>query len=190
MTKLPGSEKKGATQKSASAAASTRARRASSTTLQAGASAAQEMTRAPFLEPRRAGVEGRDINTAPSQWGRRLARLVGEKFGVQMDENLSKNEGIWRRKDIAIKCAKSPMPPVSVLQDMLERIDFLWAVYVMADGSAQIWAVPAADVAREGYLTHGRAGPRRIEIYLRKIVQIGKPVGALSREEVESCHIP
>lgn len=56
-----------------------------------------------------------DSNVAPSQWGRRLARLVGEKYGVKMSENMSKNEGTWRKKAIAIKCAKSLMPPVSVL---------------------------------------------------------------------------
>jgi hypothetical protein len=58
-----------------------------------------------------------------SQWGRRLARLVGEKFGVHMVENQAKNEGTYQRKDICIKCAKSPMPPVSVLTDMLDRVD-------------------------------------------------------------------
>lgn len=200
MTKTAKNEKNRAAKSTISksvAAASTRAKVSSAPRKSASASrvapktlAKLQPTSAPLLETRRAGIEGRDINTAPSQWGRRLARLVGEKFGVKMDDNLSKNEGVWRRKTIAIKCAKSPMPPVSVLHDMLERIDFLWAVYVLADGSAQIWSVPAADVAREGYLTRGLAGPRRVEIYLRKIARVGKLVGELSREEVESCHIP
>src|SRR5690606_29824033 len=37
-------------------------------------------------------------NAAPSQWGRRLARLVGEKFGVHMVENHAKNEGTFKGK--------------------------------------------------------------------------------------------
>jgi hypothetical protein len=72
-------------------------------------------------------------NTAPTQWGRRLARLVGDKFGAQMSENHSKNVGSWRGQAIVIKCAKSPMPPVSVLTTMLDHIDLLWAVYIMPE---------------------------------------------------------
>jgi hypothetical protein len=131
-----------------------------------------------------------DKNTAPSQWGRRMARLVGEKFGVQMSENHSKNEGIYKRKDIVIKCAKSTMPPVSVLVDMLERIDQLWAVYVMPDGTAEVWATDADKVREQGYFTHGPNVAKRVEIHLRKISKIGKLVGTLTEDEVESCRIP
>jgi hypothetical protein len=129
-------------------------------------------------------------NVAPSQWGRRLARLVGAKFNVQMSLNQSKNEGTWRRKDIVIKCAKSTMPPVSILVDMLERIDQLWAVYVMPDGGAEIWAVDAHKVRLHGYFTHGPNVAKRVEIHLRKIMPIGKLIGTLSADEVESCRIP
>jgi hypothetical protein len=129
-------------------------------------------------------------NVAPSQWGRRLARLVGAKFNVQMSLNQSKNEGTWRRKDIVIKCAKSTMPPVSVLVDMLERIDQLWAVYVMPDGAAEIWAVDADKVRLYGYFTHGPNVAKRVEIHRRKIIPIGKLIGTVSADEVESCRIP
>ncbi len=149
-----------------------------------------ETTPMPFLELRRAGVDGRDINTAPSQWGRRLARLVGEKYGVQMEENLARNEGVWRGKDIAIKCAKSTMPPISVLHTMIDRLDLVWAVYVMPNGGAQVWSVPINDVVREGYLTRGTSASRRVEIYLKKIERLGELIGELSPVEVESCHIP
>jgi hypothetical protein len=129
-------------------------------------------------------------NVAPSQWGRRLARLVGDKFGVTMSENWSKNEGTWRRKDIVIKCAKSTMPPVSVLVTMLDRIDQLWAVYIVEDGGAEVWAVDVAKVREHGYFTHGPNVQKRVEIYRRKIAAIGKLLGRLSEEEVESCNIP
>lgn len=129
-------------------------------------------------------------NAAPSQWGRRLARLVGEKFGVQMVENQAKNEGTYQRKDICIKCAKSPMPPVSVLVDMLDRVDQLWAVYVMFDGTAQVWAIDTKTVRELGYFTHGEKVQKRVEIYLRRITPVGTLIGTLTKQEVESCRIP
>lgn len=129
-------------------------------------------------------------NAAPSQWGRRLARLVGEKFGVQMVENHAKNEGTFQGKDICIKCAKSHMPPVSVLVEMLDRIDQLWAVYLLNDNTAQIWAIDARQVRKLGYFTHGEKVQKRVEIYLRHIVPVGTLVGTLTEAEVESCRIP
>lgn len=129
-------------------------------------------------------------NAAPSQWGRRLARLVGEKFGVQMVENHAKNEGSIKGKDICIKCAKSPMPPVSVLVEMLDRVDQLWAVYVIYDGTAEVWAIDTKKVRELGYFTHGEKVQKRVEIYLRRIVPVGTLVGKLSAREVESCRIP
>jgi hypothetical protein len=128
-------------------------------------------------------------NAAPSQWGRRLARLVGDKFGVKMSNNWSKNEGTWRKKDIVIKCAKSTMPPVSVLVTMLDRIDQLWAVYITEEG-AEVWAVDVDKVRQHGYFTHGPNVQKRVEIYRRKIANLGKLIGQLTVEEVESCRIP
>jgi len=129
-------------------------------------------------------------NRAPSQWGRRLARLVGEKFGVQMSGNFSKNEGTYRREDIVIKCAKSPTPPVTILVDMLERVDKLWAVYLTLDGGAEVWEVDTDAVRRHGYFTKGPNVQKRVEVYRRKIVPVGSLVGTLSYQEVESCQIP
>jgi hypothetical protein len=129
-------------------------------------------------------------NAAPSQWGRRMARLVGEKFGVNMVENHARNEGVYRKKDVVIKCAKSIMPPVSVLNDVLDRVDELWAVYVMPEGHAEIWAITDAQVRKHAYFTHGPNVQKRAEIYLRHIIPLGKKVGELTQREVESCHIP
>ena len=129
-------------------------------------------------------------NTAPSQWGRRLARLVGHKFGVVMSDNFSKNEGTYRGKEIAIKCAKSSMPPIAILISMLDRLDEVWAVYLVHEGGAEIWAVDVQKVREHGYYTHGPNVQKRVEIYRRKIVQLGKLIGTLSPDEVESCEIP
>jgi len=134
--------------------------------------------------------EAPERNTAPSQWGRRMARLVGEKFGVAMSDNWSKNVGTYQGKEIVIKCAKSPMPPVSVLIDMVDRIDQLWAVYIMLDGHAEVWIADMDKVRQAGYFTRGPNVQKRVEISLRKIVRIGTLLGTLSEEEVDSCQIP
>jgi hypothetical protein len=73
---------------------------------------------------------------------------------------------------------------------MLDRIDQLWAVYVMPDGGAEIWAVDADKVRLHGYFTHGPNVAKRVEIHRRKIIPIGKLIGTLSADEVESCRIP
>jgi len=129
-------------------------------------------------------------NAAPSQWGRRLARLVGAKFGVEMVANQSKNEGDWRGKDIVIKCAKSPMPPVSVLVEMLDRLDFLWAVFIMYEGHADVWSVPVKALKDNGYFTSGEKVQKRVELHLKKVEALGTKIGSLSAEDVESCRIP
>jgi hypothetical protein len=129
-------------------------------------------------------------NAAPSQWGRRMARLVGEKFGVNMVENHARNEGTYRNKDVVIKCAKSLMPPVSVLVEVLDRVDELWAVYIFPEGHAEVWAITASQVRKHAYFTHGPNVQKRAEIYLRHIMPLGKKVGELTVEEVESCRVP
>lgn len=161
----------------------------------------KEKTKSPKVTPKnyspqRAPGQGKsqelsaEKNAAPSQWGRRLARLVGAKFGVNMVENHAKNEGNYKGKDICIKCAKSPMPPVSVLLDMLDRIDQLWAVYVLYDGTAEVWAVDTEQIHEHGYFTRGAKVQKRAEMYLRRIKPVGELIGTLTEEEVKSCRIP
>jgi len=129
-------------------------------------------------------------NAAPSQWGRRLARLVGAKFHVDMVDNYSKNEGTWKGKDIVIKCAKSPMPPVSVLVEMLDRLDYLWAVFIMFEGHADVWSIPVKALRDNGYFTSGAKVQKRVELHLKKAQALGTKIGSLTQDEVESCHIP
>lgn len=135
-------------------------------------------------------VDKSDRNIAPTQWGRRLARLVGQKFNVAMCDNYSKNEGRLRGRDLVIKCAKSQTPPISVLTEMLGRLDDVWAVFLVPDGSAEVWVISAAAMRGNGYQTHGPNVPRRVELGYRKISALGKMVGTLEVEEVDSCHIP
>ena len=145
------------------------------------------------VKPRHVTKARRDFvpNQAPSQWGRRLARAVGEKFGVQMVPNHARNEGTWGNRDIVIKCAKSTMPPVSVLFTTLERIDDVWAVFVMSDGSAEVWSAPVKVVLAYGHHTRPRKNiVPRVEITRRKLAPHAKLLGTMSPEEVAECRIP
>jgi hypothetical protein len=141
----------------------------------------------PYKSPQRHDAEK---NAAPSQWGRRLARRIGDKFGVQMVDNHSKNHGVFRGKAIIIKCAKSPKPSVSILESNLARTDELWAVYLMPEGHADVWVVPIADVRRHGYFTRGINTQRRVELTLRKVIISGRHFGTLHEHEVAACRIP
>lgn len=107
-----------------------------------------------------------------------------------MAGNRSCNEGELRGRAIAIKCAKSPMPPVTVLIDMLDRVDTLWAVYLTLDDGAEVWAIEMADVKRHGYYTRGPRVQKRVELYRRKAIRIGRLVGTLTPDEVAVCDIP
>lgn len=129
-------------------------------------------------------------NQAPSQWGRRLARVVGQKFGVKMSSNFARNEGTHGRKDIVIKCAKSTSPPIFVLTDTLDRVDEVWGVFLTDDDSAEIWSISARQVREFAYFTSGPNVQSRAEINYRKVRPIGKLVGHLTAAEVEDCRIP
>ena len=129
-------------------------------------------------------------NEAPSQWGRRLARAVGAHFGVTMSPNHAKNEGTFGNRDIVIKCAKSTTPPVSVLSSMLERLDDVWAVFILADGSAEVWTAPARVIRKHAHQTRGLKAAPRFEITRRRLSPHAKLVGVLPVAEVERCRIP
>lgn len=143
-----------------------------------------------YLPPKREEREKPERNSAPTQWGRRLARRIGDKFGVKMVDNHAKNIGVYRGKKIIIKCAKSITPPVSILESNLERTDELWAVYLMPEGHADIYAINIADVRRIGYKTRGLGADCRLELTLKKVRLSGQFIGTLGEADVEACHIP
>ncbi len=110
-----------------------------------------------------------------------------------MVANQARNEGAWQGREVAIKCAKSTSPPISVLVSMLDRLDEVWAVFVLPSGEAEVWRLSIVHLRRHGHFTRaGRSGkaPPRVEIRRRKVVQSGVLLGLLEAEEVEACHIP
>lgn len=131
-----------------------------------------------------------EVNRAPSAWGRRLARLVGANFGVNMVADRSKNEGTHGRTCVVIKCAKSPVPPIFVSAEMLQRVDEVWGVFVTYGQGAEIWSCPAEFVRRNAYFTRNPKIMPRAEITLRTMKRGGTMIGKVSQEEIESCHIP
>jgi hypothetical protein len=146
----------------------------------------------PKTKTRKASVARRpdgEVNQAPVAWGRRLARLVGEKFGVQMISDRAKNEGTRSKTRIVIKCAKSPFPPIFVTLEMLERTDEVWGVFLHEEGG-EVWSCPASYVRRVAYVTRNPKIAPRASIGLKKMRRGGQLIGIISQDEVESCHIP
>jgi hypothetical protein len=131
-----------------------------------------------------------EVNRAPGSWGRRLARLVGTNFGVQMVADRSKNEGTRGKTCVVIKCAKSPVPPIFISAEMLQRVDEVWGVFVTYGDGAQIWSCPAEFVRRNAYFTRNPKIMPRAEITLRTMKRGGTLIGTVSQAEIESCNIP
>ena len=143
--------------------------------------------RAPLSQTRRADSE---VNLAPQAWGRRVARLVGEQFGVKMVSNRSKNEGERGETRVVIKCAKSQSPPIFISVEMLARVDEVWGVFLIHGQGAQIWSCSAAHVKRAAHFSRNPKTMPRAEITLKKIQLAGTLLGTLSQTEIEECHVP
>lgn len=131
-----------------------------------------------------------EVNQAPVAWGRRVARLVGDNFGVRMVADRAKNEGEQGKKRVVIKCAKSTIPPIFVSAEMLTRVDEVWGVFLSFGEGAQVWSCPADFVRRNAYFTHNPRVPARAEITLKTIKKGGTLLGTISQEEIEACHVP
>jgi hypothetical protein len=131
-----------------------------------------------------------EVNRAPSAWGRRLARLVGANFGVNMVADRSKNEGAHGKTNVVIKCAKSPVPPIFISAEMLQRVDEVWGVFVIYGEGAQVWSCPAEFVRRNAYFTRNPKIMPRAEITFKTMKRGGQMIGTVTQAEVEACHIP
>ncbi len=131
-----------------------------------------------------------EVNLAPVAWGRRLGRLTGAKFGVQMVADRAKNEGAHGKTRVVIKCAKSVSAPIFVSVDMLSRIDEVWGVFLIQGEGAQVWCCPVAFVRRNAYFTRNPKIMPRVEVRFKAMQRGGKLLGKLSEPEVEICQIP
>jgi len=127
---------------------------------------------------------------APSLWHRRLARLVGRKWGIRMERKGNLSEGTLDGRVIAIRCAKSKTPPIAVTAATLERVHEVWGVFLTQTDAAQIYSLPASDFKRLAYFYAPRNGPPIYTIRLRRFSSRATLVGTLSEEEVAGIEIP
>jgi hypothetical protein len=111
-----------------------------------------------------------------------------------MVSNHARNEGSWQGLEIVIKCAKSTSPPISVLLSMLDRLDEVWAVFVLPSGEAEVWRLPISRLRRHGHFTRSGKNPiktpARVEIRRPKVARSGELLGHLEGDAVDACRIP
>lgn len=126
---------------------------------------------------------------APTLWHRRLARLVAHKWGVQMDfKGLS--EGTLDRRRIAIRCAKSKTPPISVSASALERTHEVWGVFLTQTDAAQVYCLSAQEFKRLAYFYSPRNGQPTYTLRLKRFASRATLLGTLGEEEVAQVEIP
>jgi hypothetical protein len=138
----------------------------------------------PFTSSRRARSD------APTLWHRRLARLVARRWGVQLEPKGNLSEGVLDGRVVAIRCAKSKTPPISVSASALERVHEVWGVFLTQTDAAQVYSLPAQEFKRLAYFYSPRKGQPVYTIRLKRFSSRATLVGTLGEEEVEQVEIP
>lgn len=127
---------------------------------------------------------------APTLWHRRLARLVARQWDVQMERNLNLSEGTVNGRRVAIRCAKSKTPPISVSASVLERVHEVWGVFLTQTDAAQVYSLSATEFKRLAYFYSPRNGQPIYTIRLKRFSSRATLLGTLGEEEVEQIDIP
>ncbi len=127
---------------------------------------------------------------APTLWHRRLARMVARHWAVQMDSKANLSEGVLDGRHIAIRCAKSKTPPISVSASALERVHEVWGVFLTQTDAAQVYCLSAQEFKRMAYFYCPRKGQPTYTIRLKRFSSRAKLIGTLSEEQVGSIEIP
>ena len=127
---------------------------------------------------------------APTLWHRRLSRLVGRKWGVQMERNRNLSEGTLDDRRIAIRCAKSKTPPITVSAATLERVHEVWGVFLTQTDAAQIYALSAADFKRTACFYSPRNGQPHYSARLSRFSRRAQLIGTIPEAEVKAIGIP
>lgn len=127
---------------------------------------------------------------APSLWHQRLARLVARKWGVQMASKGNLSEGTLDGRLVAIRCAKSKTPPISVSASVLERAHEVWGVFLTQTDAAQVYCLPAQEFKRLAYFYSPRDGQPIYTLRLKRFASRATLLGTLGEEEVAQVEIP
>jgi hypothetical protein len=85
---------------------------------------------------------------AADEWGRKTARAIASELGAEM-KSATSNEATFNGKNIVIKCAAPATDSVGVTFKMLDRLDSIVAAFQRADGSFDLWRLPADKFRRE-----------------------------------------
>lgn len=123
-------------------------------------------------------------------WGRRLARMVGRRFGVRMSRNRALNEGELSGVSLVIKCAKSDKAPIQISKNTLERVQEVWGVFLDEEDNAHIWKANSRDVRRLAYYYSPRDGVPYYSIRLHRLRRIAEHQGVIAGRDVHRCEIP
>ncbi len=145
---------------------------------------------APMIELQPLASARAKDSDAPTLWHRRLARLVARKHGVQMEAKRTWSEGTLDGRRIAIRCAKSKTPPISVSASTLERVHEVWGVFLTQTDAAQIYALSAPEFKRIASFYSPRNGQPIYTIRLKRLSARATLIGTLSEEEVAQIEIP
>lgn len=131
-----------------------------------------------------------EVNHAPGMWGRRLARLVGRRYGVKMSRNRAINEGMLDRTPIIIKCAKSYQAPIQVSAPSLERVSEVWGIFLSEVDDGEVWRASAADFKKLAYYYAPREGVPHYQIRYSRFKRIASHAGTVPAADVLRVEIP
>ncbi len=131
-----------------------------------------------------------EVNQGPTMWGRRLARLVGRRYGVKMSRNRAINEGTLDRTPVIIKCAKSYQAPIQVSATSLERVSEIWGVFLSEVDDGEIWRAPAAEFKKLAYFYAPREGVPYYSIRYTRFKRIATHAGTVPAKDVLRVEIP
>ena len=137
-----------------------------------------------------ARIRDAEVNQAPAMWGRRLARLVGRRYGVKMSRNRALNEGMFERTPIIIKCAKSYRAPIQISANSLERVGEVWGVFLSEVDDGEVWRAPAAEFKKLAYYYAPRGGAPFYSMRYSRFKRIATHAGTLPAKEVLRVEIP
>lgn len=131
-----------------------------------------------------------EVNQAPGMWGRRLARLVGRRYGVKMSRNRAINEGTLDHTPVIIKCAKSYQAPIQVSASSLERVSEVWGVFLNEVDDGEVWRAPVAEFKRFAYYYAPREGVPHYQIRYSRFKRIATRAGTVPAADVLRVEIP
>ena len=143
-----------------------------------------------FATTTAARVRDAEVNQAPQMWGRRLARLVGRRYGVKMSRNRAINEGMFETTPVIIKCAKSYRAPIQVSANSLERVGEVWGVFLSEIDDGEVWRAPAAEFKKRAYYYAPRDGAPYYLMRYSRFKRIATHAGTLPAKDVLRVEIP